>query len=197
MILPLTSLKPALQRSRQRLHAYRTSKNAWPPSRAKRIQSSSDKAATELQEKGKWPSDDEDITSKVLPSNTCMVEEGLGLKDWKFFFNGQQRPLCRIMLGWNTNMLEVTILSSGGQWVTCDTTNKDGGQPVRVTFVYGSSTPAERRELWYYLQYQNSINGNEITSLCRENGEVIRIPEEIGNMAVAYFANMLGPGECT
>ncbi|KAJ6426625.1 hypothetical protein OIU84_022261 [Salix udensis] len=35
---------------------------------------------------------------------------------------------------------------------------KGGGPLVRVTFVYGSSTPAERQELWHYLQYQSSIN---------------------------------------
>ncbi|KAJ6741288.1 hypothetical protein OIU79_001248 [Salix purpurea] len=143
---------------------------------------SSDKATTELTGKGKWPLDDEDITSKskgkalaisepippqspvkprVVPSNTAMVEKGLGLSDWSFFSNGQQRPLCRIMLGWNTKLIEVNILSSGGQWITCDTANIVGGQKLRVTFIYGSSTPTDRQELWYYLQYQNSINGSQ------------------------------------
>ncbi|KAJ6711205.1 hypothetical protein OIU79_007620 [Salix purpurea] len=162
---------------------------------------SSDKAATELTGKGKWPLDDEDITSKskgkalaisepippqspvkprVVPSNTAMVEKGLGLSDWSFFSNGQQRPLCRIMLGWNTKLIEVNILSSGGQWITCDTANIAGGQKLRVTFVYGSSTPTDRQELWYYLQYQNSINGSQPWLVSGDFNAIMRVSDRQG-----------------
>ncbi|KAJ6314746.1 hypothetical protein OIU78_018264 [Salix suchowensis] len=95
---------------------------------------------------------------RVMLPNIAVVEEGLGMRDWTFFSNVYHGPLCRIMIGWNSNLLEVTILSSGGQWVTCDITRKDGGQLVRVTFVYGSSTSVERQELWHYLKYQKSVN---------------------------------------
>ncbi|KAJ6411471.1 hypothetical protein OIU84_008110 [Salix udensis] len=77
-------------------------------------------------------------------------------------------------------MLEVTILSSGGQWVTCDTTNKDGGQSVRVTFVYGSTSSAERRELWYYLQYQNSINGSHPWLVTGDFNAIMRVTDRQG-----------------
>ncbi|KAB5526631.1 hypothetical protein DKX38_020478 [Salix brachista] len=98
------------------------------------------------------------LEPRVLLPNIASVEEGLGLRDWKFFSNGYYGPLCRIIIGWNTNEIEVIILSSGAQWITCDASAKGGGFSVRVTFVYGSTTPAERQELWHYFQYQSSIN---------------------------------------
>ncbi|KAJ6684414.1 hypothetical protein OIU85_008047 [Salix viminalis] len=117
---------------------------------------------------------------RVMLPNIAVVEEGLGMRDWTFFSNVYHGPLCRIMIGWNSNMLEVTILSSGGQWVTCDITRKDEGQLVRVTFVYGSSTSVERQELWHYLKYQKSINDSVPWLVTGDFNAIMRVTDRQG-----------------
>ncbi|KAJ6425275.1 hypothetical protein OIU84_025946 [Salix udensis] len=117
---------------------------------------------------------------RVMIPNIAVVEEGLGMRDWTFFSNVYHGPLCRIMIGWNSNVLEVTILSSSGQWVTCDTKRKDGGQVIRVTFVYGSSTSVERQELWHYLKYQKSINDSVPWLVTGDFNAIMRVTDRQG-----------------
>ncbi|KAJ6380478.1 hypothetical protein OIU78_027942 [Salix suchowensis] len=37
------------------------------------------------------------------------------------------------------------------QWITCDVCNYSTTETIRITFVYGRNTPAERRPLWDYI----------------------------------------------
>ncbi|KAJ6401502.1 hypothetical protein OIU84_016829 [Salix udensis] len=55
----------------------------------------------------------------------------------------------------------------------------------------------DRNTSFFHRSLLHRRHRNGITSLCKDNGEVTRNPEDIGDMAVDYFAQMLGPGECS
>ncbi|KAJ6751095.1 hypothetical protein OIU85_001604 [Salix viminalis] len=99
------------------------------------------------------------LEPQVKLENLGSVEAGLGLQNWHFFSNGPIRSLCRIIVGWNPQMLTATMVHSGEQWVTCDIVVNGGTMPFRITFVYGCNQPSERQPLWRYLSGQKLLNG--------------------------------------
>ncbi|KAJ6735586.1 hypothetical protein OIU85_017872 [Salix viminalis] len=65
------------------------------------------------------------------------VEAGLGLHSWQFESNITQCNLCRILVGWDTRKISVTVIHSDPQWLTCDVKCLLDGTSIRTTFIYG------------------------------------------------------------
>ncbi|KAJ6670501.1 hypothetical protein OIU85_014382 [Salix viminalis] len=88
------------------------------------------------------------------------VEVGLGLSNWNFILNVHLGPLCRILVGWNTTRVEVNMVHTATQWITCDALSLGDGSTVRITYVYDLNTPASRCILCDYLVEQKVINSS-------------------------------------
>ncbi|KAJ6983821.1 hypothetical protein NC653_026591 [Populus alba x Populus x berolinensis] len=49
-------------------------------------------------------------------------------------------------------------MHSSSQWLTCEVTQTNSSLPIRLTFIYGHNTPAERQILWNYIVHESSLN---------------------------------------
>ncbi|KAJ6304680.1 hypothetical protein OIU78_020287 [Salix suchowensis] len=88
------------------------------------------------------------------------VETGLGLANWKFISNAHMAPLCRILVGWNMEKADISMVHSASQWLTCDALSLGDGSTVWITYVYGLNTPTSRCSLWNYLEEQKVLNNS-------------------------------------
>ncbi|KAJ6383788.1 hypothetical protein OIU78_027144, partial [Salix suchowensis] len=100
------------------------------------------------------------LEPRIIPSKVKVVEAGLALPNWRYVSNISHHPTCRILVGWNSRKVKITNVQLANQWVTCDAEVKGGSGLMRVTFVYGQNTPAERHDLWNYLINQSLSNGS-------------------------------------
>ncbi|KAJ6324625.1 hypothetical protein OIU76_011839 [Salix suchowensis] len=75
------------------------------------------------------------LEPRIQPVNIQAVEKGLGLHGWKFISNESQHPLCRIMIGWNTQKVATSLVSFASQWITCDVVSLLDCRRIRVTMV--------------------------------------------------------------
>ena len=100
------------------------------------------------------------LEPRIQPVNIQAVEKGLGLHGWKFISNESQHPLCRILIGWNTQKVTTSLVSFASQWITCDVVSLLDCRRIRVTMVYAFNTPTQRKSLWNYLGDQHA-NGNQ------------------------------------
>ncbi|KAJ6740176.1 hypothetical protein OIU79_000334 [Salix purpurea] len=94
----------------------------------------------------------------ILPSNIDAVVAGMGISNWNFLSNIQHHHLCRILVGWNSKKVTVTVVHTATQWISCDVKSLEDGSIFRVTFVYGLNTPAERATIWRYLITEKTHN---------------------------------------
>ncbi|KAJ6887633.1 hypothetical protein NC652_028789 [Populus alba x Populus x berolinensis] len=94
------------------------------------------------------------IGNASLNSITCKLTP----PHWKYLSNITSSTTCRILVGWNTQKLHLTYLHSASQWLTCEATLPNNPTPIRLTFIYGHNTPAERLSLWRYISEESSIN---------------------------------------
>nr|GEX48568.1 hypothetical protein [Tanacetum cinerariifolium] len=73
--------------------------------------------------------------------------------NWDWCSNIQYSPTsCRIMLGWNTNLVRITIINRSSQTILCCVETI----PIKIKFfcsiVYASNNGTERRRLWKELE---------------------------------------------
>ena len=98
------------------------------------------------------------LETKVAPANLDMVEAKLGLPHWTFMSNISSSTSCRILVGWNPHKISLTCVNVSSQWLTCEITSPSLHIPLRVTFIYGHNTPADRTILWNHLCQESPIN---------------------------------------
>ncbi|KAB5561307.1 hypothetical protein DKX38_006264 [Salix brachista] len=61
---------------------------------------------------------------------------------------------ARIIVGWNPRVFDVQCMHCTKQWITCRVTSAQHSLDVIVSFIYGLNTPAEREEVWDYIEMQ-------------------------------------------
>jgi exonuclease III len=96
--------------------------------------------------------------TKITASNLDTLAPHLAIPPWQYTTNITSSTSCRIFVGWNRHKLSLTHLTSSSQWLTCEITTPSSLSTIRLTFVYGHNTPAERRTLWTYLSQESSQN---------------------------------------
>ncbi|KAJ6904458.1 hypothetical protein NC652_022464 [Populus alba x Populus x berolinensis] len=83
------------------------------------------------------------------------VESNLALQ-WKYISNVNASFPCRILVGWNPIKLNLTCTHQSPQWLTCETTSLSTNATLKISFIYGYNTPAERTLLWQYICQESS-----------------------------------------
>jgi hypothetical protein len=96
------------------------------------------------------------LETKIAAANLASIAPILAPSHWQYISNTASHPTCRILVGWNPHTLHLTSLHSSSQWLTCEATQPTQPTPIRITFVYGHNTPAERHALWHYLTQESS-----------------------------------------
>jgi len=95
------------------------------------------------------------LETKVAAANLASIEPFLAPSYWKYCSNIHSSPTCRILVGWNSQKLNLTCIHSASQWLTCEVTQVSSPSPIRITFIYGHNNPAARLSLWEYLNQES------------------------------------------
>ncbi|KAJ6889556.1 hypothetical protein NC652_030338 [Populus alba x Populus x berolinensis] len=100
------------------------------------------------------------LETKITAVNLAAIQTNLAPSHWKYHSNIASSPTCRILVGWNTQKLHLNCLHTASQWLTCEATTYSSPHPIRITFIYGHNTPAERNTLWNYIAQESAINSH-------------------------------------
>jgi len=98
------------------------------------------------------------LETKVTAANITAVQTTLAPSHWQYHSNIASNPTCRILVGWNPHKLHLNCIHSAPQWLTCEATHTSLPHPIKITFIYGHNTPAERHDLWHYIAQESSQN---------------------------------------
>nr|TKR84759.1 hypothetical protein D5086_0000254640 [Populus alba] len=96
------------------------------------------------------------METKVAAANIASIEPNLAPAYWKYCSNITSSPTCQILVGWNSQKLNLKCIHSASQWLTCEVTQVSSPTPIRITFIYGHNTPAARLALWDYINQQST-----------------------------------------
>ncbi|GKB28742.1 hypothetical protein Tco_0868143 [Tanacetum coccineum] len=81
--------------------------------------------------------------------------------NWRWMSNVQQSPTsCRIVVGWNANVVDIMLVHSSSQEMLCIIEDVHKKVKMFASFIYASNSIPERRELWRKLQLRVSIVTN-------------------------------------
>jgi len=98
------------------------------------------------------------LETKITASNLDTIAPHIAISPWQYTTNITSSTSCRIFVSWNPHKLSLTHITSSAQWLTCEITTASSPSIIRITFVYGHNTPADRRTLWNYLSQESSQN---------------------------------------
>jgi hypothetical protein len=98
------------------------------------------------------------LETKIIASNLDTIAPHLAISLWQYTTNITSSSSCRIFIGWNPHKLSLTHITSSSQWLTCEITTTSSPSTIRMTFVYGYNTLADRRTLWNYIAQESSQN---------------------------------------
>ncbi|GJT96040.1 RNA-directed DNA polymerase, eukaryota, reverse transcriptase zinc-binding domain protein [Tanacetum coccineum] len=68
---------------------------------------------------------------------------------------------CRIMVGWNDDVINLSVIHMARQSVLVKVVTRDGNMKLHGTFIYASNSGLERKELLKDLEIYKRIVGNE------------------------------------
>ncbi|GJU59398.1 RNA-directed DNA polymerase, eukaryota, reverse transcriptase zinc-binding domain protein [Tanacetum coccineum] len=84
---------------------------------------------------------------------------------------------CRIMVGWNDNMVKVRILHLSRQSMLCDIENLYDQKRLFCSFIYASNYGGERRDLWKDLDLYSRITKGQPWVIMRDFNVTLKIDE--------------------
>ncbi|KAJ6333873.1 hypothetical protein OIU78_010890 [Salix suchowensis] len=108
------------------------------------------------------------VLPKVLPAN------------WQAISNVHDNPLCRIVVGWNSDKFEVNMVHSSSQWITCDVLSLSCQDKIRLTFIYGSNSYNIRTSLWQYIKDVSIDNVNIPWALLGDFNAILKPSDRCG-----------------
>ena len=81
--------------------------------------------------------------------------------NWNWISNVMHSPTCcRIVVGWNTSVVNVMIINSCSQEILCLIETVDKRLRFYCSFVYASNFGVERRMLWrQFMMNKNMLSG--------------------------------------
>ena len=97
------------------------------------------------------------LETKVRSNNSDQIRKKLG-RCWKWEDNYDLSPRGRIWVGWNTDMMSFDIYEKHEQWIHGIVIDKQTGERLEITTIYGLHTVETRKALWASLiRLNNSI----------------------------------------
>ncbi|XP_020252239.1 uncharacterized protein LOC109829580 [Asparagus officinalis] len=87
-------------------------------------------------------------------------------KNWSWLSNATCSAKARILILWDPDVLDIQVLSSSPQQITCSVNSKDGNFSSILSAVYGLNHQETRRNLWLELTQIKQAIGNEAWLLC-------------------------------
>src|SRR4051812_35732578 len=108
------------------------------------------------------------IISLKKPSMICLIETKIKElnshrimahipSDWHHLNNYSNDPGGRILIFWDTNSWNCTLVHSSAQYITIEAINQ-GGLSCMVTFIYAYNLSSQRKALWNDLQTFSTTN---------------------------------------
>ncbi|KAJ6434072.1 hypothetical protein OIU84_017725 [Salix udensis] len=77
-------------------------------------------------------------------------------------------------------MIDVTLIHSSAQWMTCDVRSISNSEITRITFVYGMNGYVDRSTLWHYIQESSVHNTNIPWTLLGDFNAIMRPSDRCG-----------------
>lgn len=101
---------------------------------------------------------------------------------WQFVDNYSQDPFGRIRVGWNAEIMSVSVLHMSAQAIFLDVTTFQHKIFV-VTFVYESNDIIQRRLLWAELKAFDAINSKPWMVL-GDFSSILEVTDKVGGVEV-------------
>ncbi|KAB5552676.1 hypothetical protein DKX38_009987 [Salix brachista] len=119
------------------------------------------------------------IETKVTAQKQDTTERNLCLRHWQFFNNTSSSSHGRIMVGWNSQTVQLTCIHSSPQWMTCNMhiLHNPTTTPLKLTIVYGDNTTAGREALWEYIE-RTSVDHSAIPWLIMGDFNAVLSPDD-------------------
>ncbi|KAB5519348.1 hypothetical protein DKX38_023667 [Salix brachista] len=120
------------------------------------------------------------LETRIKSINLDLVQAQTLPINWKAITNVQFSSLCRILVGWNPSRIDVTLIHSSAQWMTCDVRSISNSEITRITFVYGMNGYVDRSSLWHYIQESSVLNTNIPWTLLGDFNAIMRPSDRCG-----------------
>ncbi|KAB5573251.1 hypothetical protein DKX38_000445 [Salix brachista] len=120
------------------------------------------------------------LETRILPNNLDNVQAKILPLNWSAISNIHTGTLCRISVGWNPKFCHLQSIDTSAQWITSEVHNHPRLAGTRVTFVYGSNSPVERRTLWQYIKATSEANKNNPWIILGDFNVVLRPSDRSG-----------------
>ncbi|XP_020243149.1 uncharacterized protein LOC109821370 [Asparagus officinalis] len=105
--------------------------------------------------------------------------------NWKCVSNANNSDKARIMILWDPNILDVHIIGSSAQHVTCAVNSLDGGLTCVISSVYGFNHSDGRKSLWTDLSQIQHAFGTLPWLLCGDFNAMISEDEKLGGTTLS------------
>ncbi|XP_020259105.1 uncharacterized protein LOC109835548 [Asparagus officinalis] len=115
------------------------------------------------------------IRDSLLSSTTRFIA-----KDWSWLSNVRSPGKARIVILWNPNILNIQLISSSDQCITCTVKSLDGKLDCVISSIYGFNQMETRKELWSELKSIHQTVGNTPWLLFGDFNAIISNEEKIG-----------------
>ncbi|GJR74233.1 RNA-directed DNA polymerase, eukaryota, reverse transcriptase zinc-binding domain protein [Tanacetum coccineum] len=103
---------------------------------------------------------------------------------WDWSSNIQYSPnSCRIMVGWNANMVRNMIINMNDQTILCCVETIPAKTKFFCSIVYASNNPGERRKLWRELEIHKRVAGQHPWVLLGDFNVTLDVSEHSAGMA--------------
>lgn len=129
------------------------------------------------------------LETRIKPQKMKLGMERMGY-NWTWIQNYDYSPKGRIWVGWNKNLVSVTLHSKSQQIITVEVIDLQNKDKVIISFVYGLHTIGDRRALWAKMlslnitqrpwlvlgdfntpfEFDHRVNGNQVTSVELQDG---------------------------
>ncbi|XP_020262903.1 uncharacterized protein LOC109838885 [Asparagus officinalis] len=103
-------------------------------------------------------------------------------KNWSWFSNATCSAKARILILWDPDVLDIQVLFSSPQQITCSVNSKDGNFSSILSAVYGLNHQETRKNLWMELAQIKQTIGNEAWLLCGDFNVMISNEEKLGGI---------------
>ncbi|KAJ6309528.1 hypothetical protein OIU77_015099 [Salix suchowensis] len=123
------------------------------------------------------------LETKVSLNNLKKIEVGLNLSGWNFLSNITNADPCRILVGWDTSLFNLTLIHIDVQWITCKITSLASQESARITFVYGRNTHVDRRPLWDYISSISHLFNDLPWVLLGDFNAILQADQKVGGDA--------------
>lgn len=84
---------------------------------------------------------------------------------WSYTHNAEEDKPSRIIVGWDTNLWNSTLVSKSRQLIVIDFASTNTDMRFTIGFAYGGDKPTIRRHLWDEMRIISAISSNPLCIL--------------------------------